>query len=162
MSQDASFRDGAEKPLNLGAVDQEDLKVLASLAQDAVFPISELSWRPKERRLALLLNRFRWEDLDAAERQSRTPERVQSVLVLDHVQTVSSFGIDRNDRDTVLSLLDIQFEASDDVSGFVTLILAGDGAIRAEVEALELSLKDVTKPYGAPSKRAPDHNLDQD
>jgi hypothetical protein len=35
--------------------------------------------------------------------------------------------------------------------------LAGDGAIRLSVEAIELMLKDVTRPYVAPSKKAPSH-----
>lgn len=157
---DARFEDGVEKPLNLGALDAEDLKILSALAQDAVFPIAEMTWRPKDRRLAILLNRFRWEDSDAAARQNRKPERVQSVLVIDHVQTVSSFGIDRKDHNTVLSVLEIAFETTDDVSGHVTLVLAGDGVIRATVETLELSLKDVTKPYVAPSKHVPTHPTD--
>ena len=64
---DARFEDGREAPLNLGALDGDDLKVLAALAQDAVFPGSEMQWLPKERRFALLLNRFRWEDRAGAE-----------------------------------------------------------------------------------------------
>lgn len=157
MSGDASFEDGVEKPINIGAFDLDDLKVVASLVQDSVFPISEMTWRAKDRRLAILLNRFRWEDKDAAERDGRAPERVQSLLVVEHVDAVSSQGVDRSDKETVLSLLDITFENSDDVSGYVTLILAGDGIIRAKVEALEVSLKDVTRPYVAPSKTVPRH-----
>jgi hypothetical protein len=39
----------------------------------------------------------------------------------------------------------------------VTLVLAGDGAVRVEVEALEVTLHDVTKPYIAPSGKKPAH-----
>ena len=87
---DATFEEGREAPLNLGALEVEDLAVLSSLAQDAVFPVSEMSWRAKERRFALLINRFRWEDQQAAERRGRTYERVQSLLVFDNVTAVSS------------------------------------------------------------------------
>ncbi|MEL6416944.1 MAG: DUF2948 family protein, partial [Pseudomonadota bacterium] len=45
----------------------------------------------------------------------------------------------------------------EDAAGQVLLTLAGDGAIRLEVEALEVTLKDVTRPYRAPSGKAPDH-----
>ena len=38
MTEDARFEDGREAPLNLGALDADDLKVISSLAQDAVFP----------------------------------------------------------------------------------------------------------------------------
>jgi hypothetical protein len=36
-------------------------------------------------------------------------------------------------------------------------MLAGDGAIRLEVEALEVILRDVTRPYRAPSGKVPRH-----
>lgn len=154
---DASFEDGREVPLNLGALEEEDLKVISSLVQDAVFPATEMSWRASERRFALLLNRFRWEDRDAAERRGRDYERVQSLLVVDNVLRVASQGVDRKDKDLVLSLLAVDFEPGEDGTGHVLLTLAGDGAIRLSVEALEVSLRDVTRPYRAPSGKAPDH-----
>ena len=154
MSDDARFEDGREAPLNLGAFDLEDLQVLSSLVQDAVFPVTEMAWRPRERRFALLLNRFRWED---AGRERHGAERVRSVLVVDHVLRVSSQGIDRGDKDTILSVLTVEFEPGEDGTGHVLLTLAGDGAIRLAVEALEVTLKDVTRPYKAPSGKAPEH-----
>jgi hypothetical protein len=42
-------------------------------------------------------------------------------------------------------------------TGRLTLVLAGDGAVALDVEALDLRLEDVTKPYLAPSRRSPDH-----
>lgn len=155
---DASFHDGREVPLNLGALEVEDLQVVSSLVQDAVFPISEMSWRSKEHRFALLLNRFRWEDLPSAEKRDRPVERVQSLLVVESVLGVASQGLDRSDKDMILSLLSVQFEPGDDGAGHVLLTLAGDGCIRLAVETLEVSLRDVTRPYVAPSKKVPDHS----
>jgi len=153
---DATFEDGREAPLNLGAMDAEDLKVISSLAQDAVFPITEMTWRAADRRFALLLNRFRWED----EGQARHgPERVQSVLAIDNVLKVASQGVDRSDSDMILSLLSVTFEPGEDGAGHVLLTLAGDGAIRLEVEALEVSLRDVTRPYRAASGKTPGHKI---
>ncbi|EEX08389.1 conserved hypothetical protein [Ruegeria lacuscaerulensis ITI-1157] len=154
---DATFEDGREAPLNLGALDADDLRVIAALTQDAVFPASEMTWQPARRRFALLLNRFRWEDKEAAERRNRPYERVQSVLVFDSVLSVASQGIDRSDKDLILSLLDIAFHPAEDGAGEVLLSLAGDGAIRLTVEALEATLRDVTRPYRAPSGHAPSH-----
>jgi len=77
--------------------------------------------------------------------------------VVDNVLRVASQGIDRSDRDTVLSLLSVDFESGADGAGQVLLTLAGDGAIRLDVEALEVTLKDVTRPYRAPSGKVPDH-----
>ena len=157
MTQDAKFEDGREAPLYLGALDPEDLQVIASLAQDAVFPITEMTWRPADRRFAVLVNRFRWEDLDAAQTRNRAVERVQSLIVVDQVLGVASQGIERSDPDMILSLLSITFQPGEDGAGVVLMTLAGDGAIRLEVEALDVSLKDVTRPYLAPSKKVPDH-----
>ncbi|MGR3548720.1 MAG: DUF2948 family protein [Roseovarius sp.] len=154
MTEDAKFEDGREAPLNLGAMEEEDLKVISSLAQDAVFPITEMSWQPAKRRFGLLLNRFRWEDQG---RERHGPERVQSLLVIDTVLRVASQGIDRSDKDTILSLLSITFEPGADGAGHVLLTLAGDGALRLEVEAIEVTLKDVTRPYRAPSGKVPHH-----
>ena len=49
------------------------------------------------------------------------------------------------------------FEAGEDGAGRVVLTLSGDGAISVEVEALEAVLRDVTRPYIAPSHKAPHH-----
>ncbi|WP_204113595.1 DUF2948 family protein [Shimia biformata] len=159
MSMDARFEDGGEKPLNLGALDGDDLKVIATLTQDSVFTSADASWRAHERRFALLLNRFRWEDMDAAEKRGRPVERVRSILVFDNVMKVASQGVSPGDKDSVLSLLDIEFEPGEDGAGAVLLTLAGDGAFRVEVEALEATLKDVTRPYVAPSHKAPHHDI---
>ena len=154
MTDDARFEDGREAPLNLGALDSDDLAVISSLSQDAVFPASEMRWHRKGARFALLLNRVRWED-DGKTRQH--PERVQSVLMFNNVRAVASQGVPKGDADTILSLLSITFEQTDAPSGHLILTLAGDGAIRLEVEAVEVTLKGVTKPYVAPSKKLPHH-----
>lgn len=154
MSNDARFEDGRESPLNLGALDEGDLQVVSSLVQDAVFPASEMRWDRAGRRFALLLNRMRWEDEGSAR---HAPERVQSVLVFSQVDGVASQGVPKGDADTVLSLLSANFEETQSPSGHVILTLAGDGAIRLQVEALEVSLRDVTRPYTAPSGKQPHH-----
>ena len=158
MTEDARFEDGREAPLYLGAIDAEDLGVLAALIQDSVFPITEMTWRPKARQFALLLNRFRWEDAPATQRRARPYERVQSVLSVENVLRVASQGIDRSDKDVILSVLSMTFEPGEDGAGHVLLTLAGDGAIRLEVEALDVTLRDVTRPYQAPSGKAPEHD----
>jgi len=157
MTDDASFEDGGEAPLRLRALDGEDLQVLSSLVQDAVFPVSEITWRVRERRFALLLNRFRWEDAGRAEARRRSYERVQSVLVIEDAMRVRSQGVDPSDADMILSLLSLDWAPGEDGTGTLTLVLAGDGAIAIEVEALEVLLADVTRPYAAPSRKAPDH-----
>lgn len=157
MVEDAKFEDGGETPLRLRAEDADDLAILATLAQDAVFAANEMTWQADQRRFAILLNRFRWEDRAKAEAAKRNFERVQAVLVINDVIKVQSQGVPLKDADTVMSLLSVTFEAGDDGTGRIELTLAGDGAIALDVECLDVALKDVTRPYVAPSHTAPKH-----
>ncbi|WP_368184745.1 DUF2948 family protein [Aestuariibius sp. HNIBRBA575] len=156
MTEDAKFEDGGEEPLRLKAMDGDDLKVMSALVQDAVFPGSEMQWDKAQRRFGLLLNRFRWEDAENAKTRGRAVERVQSVLAFEDVARVQTQGVLR-DADTILSLLSVEFEPADDGAGRVILTLAGDGAIALDVETLEAVLRDVTRPYIAPSRTVPEH-----
>jgi hypothetical protein len=150
---DARFEDSMDKPLRLIAFDAEDLQVLSTMTQDAVWPGEQMTWHAQERRFAILLNRFRWEAHGAAQ-----AERVQSVLSFEDVKAIQTQGFSRTDTDLVLSLLNITFTPATDGTGTCLLNLAGDGAIRLEVEALEAGLRDVTRPYASPSNRAPNHD----
>ena len=159
MSQDASFEDGVDRPLRLWAQDAEDLGVISALCQDAIFPVTEMAFRAKNRSFAVLLNRFRWED-DAV--RGTDFERVQATLEFSDVTSVRSQGIDRADKDVVLSVLSIEWAAGEDGVGTATLNLAGDGAIALACECIDVRLTDVTRPYLAPSRKAPSHDLSSD
>ena len=155
--QDARFEDGQEKSLRLLAQDVEDLNAISALVQDAVLPVVEMQWDRQTRRFALLLNRFRWEDAAAARAGGRPVERVQSVLAIDSVLNLKRSGFDPSEKDQVISLLGLSFEAGEDGSGRIVLTLAGDGAIAAEVECVDMTLTDVTRPYQAISGQTPRH-----
>ncbi|MGR3480509.1 DUF2948 family protein [Salipiger marinus] len=153
MTRDARFEDAGGQPLNLGALDAEDLQVLSALLQDSVLTVADMSFERRQRRLVLLVNRLRREE--GAE--GLPPERVRAVLVVEHVLGVASQGVQREARDAVLSLLSVGFEPGEDGAGSVIFTLAGDGVLRATVEALELRLRDVTRPYSAVSGKLPRH-----
>ncbi|MBL4627798.1 MAG: DUF2948 family protein [Roseicyclus sp.] len=153
MGEDARFEDASEGVVALRGLEAADVPVISALVQDAVFPVTEMRWDRTRRRFALLINRYRWENSGAA------PERVQAVLAVEDVLAVASQGIDRADPDVVLSLLALEWAAGEDGMGRLTLVLAGDGAIAIDVEALEVTLRDVTQPYGAVSGKVPDHSL---
>ena len=155
---DATLEDGAETPLHLIARDGDDLTVVSGLLQDAVFPITDMAYDAPRRRFALLVNRFRWEDRLAAEAAGRAYERVRTMLVVEDVLRVRTSGIDRTDRDVILSALTLAFVPGPDGTGTLTLTLAGDGAVALEVEALEVRLDDVTRPHRARSKAVPLHD----
>lgn len=154
---DASFHDADPAPLALGVADTEDLQVVAALLQDAILSAGDTSYDPKRRQFALLLNRFRWEDAEAARREMRPYERVRSVLVISDALRVGSDGIDPKDADLVLELLGITWQPGEDGTGTVQLQFAGDGTIAVAAESLNMDLRDVTQPYIAPSGQMPQH-----
>lgn len=153
MVEDARFEDGAERSLRLRAEDAEDLGVVAALIQDAVLASSDMKWERDRRRFACLLNRFRWEDGD---KNDRPAERVRTLLAIDDVRRVQSQGI-RPDDEAVLSILTLVFQPGEDGMGRIELTFAGDGALAFEVEAVNITLQDVTQPYLAPSGKTPKH-----
>ncbi|SPJ26420.1 DUF2948 family protein [Palleronia abyssalis] len=154
---DARFQDARSGPLRLKALDPDDLQVVSSLCQDAVFPMSEMTWDRPQRRFGLLLNRLRREDPRV--QGARDVERVRSVLVVEDVMSIRTQGIDRADKDTICALLSISLEPGEDGGGRLLFTLAGDGAIELTVEALEATLRDVTRPYIAPSGKLPGHDI---
>lgn len=157
MTHDAGFNDALDRPLNLGAQDAEDLRVISSLTQDAVLTVDDLRWSRAERQLVLLLKRFRWEDIELAKQQGRDPERVQSLLVIQNATELASQGIDRKQADVVLSLMSLEFSGAEDGVGDLILTFSGDGALKVQVDGLDVALRDVTRPYVAPSKQIPNH-----
>ncbi len=158
MTEDARFEDAAgSAPLRLRALDADDLRVVSALLQDAVTETGAMRWKMGQRRFACLLNRFRWEDAARAEGRGDF-ERVRSVLVIEDVLAVRSQGLQPGDP-AVTALLTLAFEAGEDGGGRVILTFAGDALIEVTVEALEATLTDVTRPYRAPSGRAPQHEV---
>ena len=157
MTQDAGFNDALDRPLNLGAQDAEDLQVISSLTQDAVLTVDDLKWSRAERQVVFLLKRFRWEDVELAKQQGRDPERVQSLLVIQNATGLASQGIDRKQADIVLSLMSLEFSGAEDGVGDLILTFSGDGALKVQVDGLDVALRDVTRPYVAPSKQIPNH-----
>lgn len=157
MSEDARFEDAGGGALDLHADDAEGLTVLSALVQDAVLSASDMRWDRKARQLVLLLNRFRWEDRVAADRQRRPYERVRSLLIVSDALKVQSQGLQPGNPDLVLSLLSLDWAPGEDGTGQLTVTLAGDGAIRVAAECVNVRLRDVTRPYVAPSGKVPGH-----
>ncbi len=155
--EDASFADGAENPVRLRAENTEDLAIISALIQDAVGQNGETSWQPRKHRFALLINRFRWEDKDAAEAQGRPFERVQSTLVIDGALKAGGEGLNPADKEQIFALLTLDFTPAEDGAGTLNLILQGDGAIHLEVECIDVTLTDVSRPYVARAKHVPHH-----
>ena len=134
--------------LKLKAGDAEDLEVISARLQDAVGRLKDFVWLPKERRFAVLLNRFRWEARGPA-------SRVQAALRFDGVSKVQSQNVKLGAPEAVVSLLAIRFTPGEEPGGMVELTLAGGGAFRLTVECIDAELADLTRPWTARAK--PDH-----
>lgn len=154
---DAVFQDGAEAPLAVLVQDLDDLRVVSALLQDAVLSVTDMRFVGKRREFGLLVNRFRWEDREAAARVGRAYERVRTLVLFHDVLAVRSQGISQRTEGTVLSLLRLDFVPGADGAGVLNLVLAGDGAIALDVESLNATVRDVTRPYLAPSRKMPEH-----
>jgi len=125
--------------LKLTALDADDLAVISAHMQDAVLKAGDLSYLRKARKFALLANRFVWEHGPRAEHF----ERRRAGLHFDRVNRVTAQNIRRDDRETVLSLLSIGFEAGETPSGTIILNFSGGGTIRLDVECIEAQLSDL-------------------
>ena len=156
---DARFEDAplSDRPLRLRAESADDLAVISSLVQDAVGKAGDIAWMPRKRRLVMLVNRFRWEDSDDAEQAHRPFERVRSAVTVEGVLTVRARGVSPADRDQVFDLLAIVFEPAEGCAGTLTWTLAGGAEIAVEVECLDLTLADLTRPWKAKAAKAPGH-----
>ena len=160
MPEDARFEEGEDKALNMGVFDKRDLEVVSSLIQDSILPTSEIKWLSSSNKLALLINRFRWEDKSFLPSKYENLERVRSLLMISHVKSISSSGFSSKQKDKILSILSISFDGDEGGPGNVLIVLSGNGGIRVNVDALEINLRDVTMPYIAPSGLLPEHIID--
>jgi hypothetical protein len=136
-------------PLRLLAEDAEDLAVISAALQDAVGQIGDINYEAGERRLTLVLNRFRWE--------TETPgaERVRAALQFGSVLGVKARNLKRDQPEAIVELLAVDFEPGDAPGGGVLLHFAGGGDFHLEVECIDVVMADLSDPW--PTKHAPAH-----
>jgi hypothetical protein len=135
--------------LKLLALDNEDLDVISATTQDAVVRVADMGFAKADRRFALLMNRYAWEE------PGRKGQRKRAALYFNRVSAVKVAGIDTNAAEGVLELLAIAFEPADAPSGVVELRFAGGGTVRLDVEVLEARLEDLGAAWAA--KMKPEH-----
>jgi hypothetical protein len=159
--------------LKIVAFDQHDLTVISAHLQDAVVRVGDMAYVPKERRFAVILNRFDWaQESESAQAGGNKPEggkdaggkapatafrRYRSALRFEHVKSVQVQGFSQKKRKQVLSLLAIDFTALNEgePDGHITLYFAAGAAVRLEVEVIEGELRDLGPSWKTPAK--PEH-----
>jgi hypothetical protein len=136
--------------LKLVALDGEDLAVVSAHMQDSVFKVADIAWSPRDAQFSIAANRFVWEE---AGRKRKGFERRRTALVFKRVLAVRSTGIDRKNRDDVLSLLTVRFETKGEgPEGTIELALAGAATIVFDVECIEVQLADIGGAWETASK----------
>ncbi len=143
------------EPLKLRAEDAEDIRVLSSCLQDALVRVADMKFLSDENRFVLVANRFRWENCEDGVEPCEAYERVNCGLCFEKVSAVRVRNVDRRCRERILELL-----AIDVGDRALTLIFAGDAAIRLEVEEILCHLKDLGEPW--PTIWRPNHPLEAD
>jgi hypothetical protein len=131
--------------LRLVAQDEDDLRALSAALQDAVARVGDLTLDPRRRTFTAVVNRFRWESGARA-------ERVRAALRLDGVGRVRVRGIRVEEPKAVASLLSVEFRSdgvAESPAGLVRLVFSGGGEIEVEVECIDVSLVDLTRPWRA-------------
>jgi hypothetical protein len=137
--------------LKLVALDPEDLAVLSAHLQDAIAKVGDIAYLPKEKRFAMLLNRFDW---TGSERNP--PVRRRAGIHFERVLAAKTRGIDLAASDAIVNLLAVEFEEKEPPTGIVTLFFSGEAAIKLEVECLEAALSDIGPQW--PARKRPRHH----
>jgi hypothetical protein len=139
-----------ETALKLIALDAEDLAIVSAHLQEAAVKVGDMAYLPKEKRFAMVVNRFDWAGAGSPARRRRAGIHFERVLA------AQIRGIDLAARDAAVDLLAVEFEEKKSPSGVVTLLFAGDAAIKLDVECLEAALSDLGPSW--PAEKPPRHD----
>ena len=125
--------------LKLVALDTDDLAVVSTHVQDSIVKVDDILWRPAEKRVVVVVNRFDWENAQSGAQYRRR----LAALRFERVNAFKARNVKPSDKDRVLNLLTVEFEGSDAPAGRVTFIFSGGAALQLEVECLECELADL-------------------
>jgi hypothetical protein len=143
--------------LKLQALDAEDLAVVSALCQDAVVRVPDLVFRAKDKRFALVCNRFDWESAAPSDGVgTKKPfARRRAGLRFERVTRAELSGFDPKADGAVLALLAMTFAPTQEPSGTITLHFAAGAMVRLSVDYIEVELKDLGAEWSTAHK--PDH-----
>jgi hypothetical protein len=144
--------------LKLRVEDEDDLSVVSSLLQDALVAVEDMALLPASdanlhQQFVLITSRFCWEKSCQDTQSSLAAARTHTALIIDRVKSVQYKGIDRDDKNLILSLLAI----AKDQENFVSIYFAGEGVLRIEIDHLSCVLHDMAEPW--PTKFVPHHKI---
>jgi len=140
--------------LKLVALDNDDIEVLSAHVQDSVVRIGDIMWRPAEKRVVVVINRFDWEGAQSL----NCFRRRRAALRFERVDAFKHRNIDCSEKDAVLNLLAVEFIPTDTPAGQVKLTFSGGAALRLDVECLEAEMADLGPEWATAA--CPAHTVD--
>jgi hypothetical protein len=123
--------------------------VISATTQDAIVRVADMGYAQADKRFALLMNRYAWEEA------GKKGQRRRTALHFDRVEAVQAAGINLESPEGALELLAIRFLPTSDPAGTVELSFAGGGTVRLTVECLEARMQDLGAAWAA--KLKPEH-----
>lgn len=142
--------------MKLKAQTVEDLTVISACLQDAVVTLGDMAYLPRERRFALVANRFLWEE---PREMAENCHRIRTGIHFEDVLDVTTLDIRQDDKSLALELLAVEAIPAEETRATVLLIFAGGGMIRLEVECVTCLLTDMGEPW--PARCRPWHPVTQ-
>ena len=138
--------------LRLQANSLDDLKVLSTFLQDFIVQVADILYIPSQKRVIMVLKRFRWEIIKTAKTIGKQIgfQRCLCGLMIEKVKYMQTQRIDMKDRSKFLNLL-IFFESDQRLD----LQFSDSKTIRLGVDTLKLTAKDIGESW--PTTLLPKH-----
>ena len=147
--------------LKLRAADADDLVILSAQLQDAIVPVTDISFLAAERTFVMVVNRFMWNAVPAAIGVNAAAAmgdggpvflRCNCGVRIGQVDRAQTQALDLRDRSAMLDLLSLRFE-----DGAILVTFSGAPELRLHVSDIEVVLEDFGEPW--PTRRTPSHGL---
>ena len=145
-----------KKNLKLIGKNQEDLKIISAYSQDSIVSIRDIVFLKKNRIFIMVTNRFMWEAL-RKKFERKNIKRIRSALKFEEVLKVRSKKINQKNKNRNLECLAIQCDEKLNNNYEVKIFFSGDGVITLTLEAIDVILQDLGKPWEA--KYLPKHKI---
>ena len=145
-----------KKNLKLIGKNQEDLKIISAYSQDSIVSIRDIVFLKKNRIFIMVTNRFMWEALQK-KFERKNIKRIRSALKFVEVLKVRSKKINQKNKNRNLECLAIQCDEKLNNNYEVKIFFSGDGVITLTLEAIDVILQDLGKPWEA--KYLPKHKI---
>ena len=145
------------KKLSLGAQNEEDLVVIATLCQDSIIKVANIKWAKNAKRFYLLINRFCWELNDLSKKKASNMFRINSIMSFNNVLSAKSVGIQQNNISDITSLLTLNYNFFTFEKQAINLIFSGNSQIILNIECIDAFLKDISEPFESTASELPKH-----